>query len=70
VDGLKVDANDNVYVAGPCGVYIFNRDGKKLGFIVTGQKTGNVEISSDGYLYITTHDKLVRVKCEHCPRKQ
>jgi gluconolactonase len=62
-DGLKVDAQGNLFATGPGGVFIFTPAGKLLGTIVTGEPTANVAFGDDGStLYMTANDKLVRVR--------
>jgi gluconolactonase len=40
-DGLKVDADDNVYCCGPGGVHVFASDGTCLGVILVPEVTAN-----------------------------
>jgi gluconolactonase len=62
-DGLKVDAKGNVFATGPGGVYVFAPDGKLLGELVTGEKTGNCCWGNDGtVLYICADNFIVRIK--------
>ena len=62
-DGLKVDAQGNVWATGPGGVLVLNSAGEHLGSILTNQLTGNCCWGDDGgTLYITAHMFLVRVK--------
>ena len=62
-DGLKVDAHGNVFATAVNGVYVFSPQGKLLGRIVTNDKTANCAFGDDGStLYMTTNDKLTRVK--------
>jgi len=62
-DGLKVDAQGNVWATGPGGVLIIAPSGKLLGTILTGQATGNCAWGDDGgTLYITADMFLYRVK--------
>ena len=54
-DGIKVDAEGNVYSGGSGGLYIIDSKGKKLGRIVHGQPaTTNVAFGKDETeLYVT-----------------
>ncbi|MEO1448626.1 MAG: SMP-30/gluconolactonase/LRE family protein [Bacteroidota bacterium] len=61
-DGLKVDANGNLFATGPGGVWIFSPDGEALGLVRTGHKTANCALGADGYLYMTADDYLMRIK--------
>jgi gluconolactonase len=62
-DGLKVDAQGNVFATGPNGVFVFDATGKHLGSILTLDKTANCGFGDDGRtLYICANDKMVRVK--------
>jgi gluconolactonase len=62
-DGMKIDANGNLFAGGPGGVLVFSRAGKHLGTIVTTEPTANVAFGDDGtVLYMTAHDKLCRVR--------
>ena len=63
-DGMKVDANGNIWTTGPGGVLIISKDGKHLGSILTGQATANCAFggADRSTLYITAHMFLVRVK--------
>ncbi len=63
-DGMKVDANDNIWTTGPGGVLIISKDGKHLGSILTGQATANCAFGGADHttLYITADMFLLRVK--------
>ncbi|WP_139955924.1 sulfatase-like hydrolase/transferase [Flavicella sediminum] len=61
-DGMKVDKNGNLFVAGPGGVLIITPEGKHIGTINTDRKTGNCVFSDDGrFLFITADDLILRV---------
>ena len=61
-DGLKIDADGNLYATGPGGVLVFAPDGTHLGTIDTGVPTANVAWGPDeSVLYITANDTLLRV---------
>jgi len=63
-DGIKVDAEGNVYSGGSGGLYIIDPKGKKLGRIVHGQAaTTNVAFGGDDWktLYFTTASTLFSV---------
>jgi gluconolactonase len=62
-DGMKIDAQGNLFATGPGGVLVFNPAGKHLGTIVTGEPTANCAFGEDGSaLYMTANDKLCRIR--------
>lgn len=62
-DGLKLDAQGNIWTTGPGGVLVLSPEGKHLGSILCGQATANLAWGDDGHtLYITSKDRLIRVK--------
>lgn len=62
-DGLKVDAEGNLFATGPGGVLVFAPDATLIGRIETGENTANVAWGNDGSaLYITADMFLCRVK--------
>jgi gluconolactonase len=62
-DGLKVDAQGNLWATGPGGVLIMAPDGTLLGRIDTGERTANCAWGDDGStLYMTADNFLLRVK--------
>lgn len=61
-DGIKVDAAGNIYAAAANGIVVISPKGKLLGKIETGIPTANCNFGADGYLYITAHHYLCRVK--------
>ncbi len=62
-DGMKVDAQGNLFATGPGGVWIFNGEGAHLGTIKTGEATANCAFDTEGSaLYITADMYLLRVK--------
>eukprot|EP00638_Chattonella_subsalsa_P006576 CAMPEP_0117746830 /NCGR_PEP_ID=MMETSP0947-20121206/8166_1 /TAXON_ID=44440 /ORGANISM="Chattonella subsalsa, Strain CCMP2191" /LENGTH=386 /DNA_ID=CAMNT_0005564201 /DNA_START=45 /DNA_END=1205 /DNA_ORIENTATION=- len=60
-DGLKVDEYGNLFATGPGGVLIISPEGKHLGTILTGVKTGNVAFG-EGYIYIAADSMVLRVR--------
>eukprot|EP00730_Choanoeca_flexa_P010352 TRINITY_DN17593_c0_g1_i1.p1 TRINITY_DN17593_c0_g1~~TRINITY_DN17593_c0_g1_i1.p1 ORF type:complete len:429 (+),score=83.41 TRINITY_DN17593_c0_g1_i1:17-1303(+) len=60
-DGIKVDRHGRVWSTGPHGVHVFSPQGKVLGYIQTGAKTGNLVFGKDQRLYITASDKLLSI---------
>ena len=64
-DGMKVDAEGNVYCTGPGGVWIFDSTGNHLGTVLTGSpSTTNLAWGGDDWksLFITTRHTLGRVQ--------
>ena len=62
-DGLKVDAQGNVFATGPGGVLVFAPDGTHLGTLNTTQATANCAFGNDGStLYITADMYLLRIQ--------
>lgn len=66
-DGMTVDKQGHIWASGPGGIYVFQSDGALLGRILTGEKTSNCTLSSDGYLYITADSYLLRIKTQAQP---
>lgn len=63
-DGMKVDVDGNMFVAGPGGILVLSKEGKLLGIInVTGRATPNCAFGEDGStLFICASDIVARVK--------
>jgi gluconolactonase len=62
-DGMKVDAQGNLYCSGPGGVWVFSPDGKHLGTIKPPETPANCGWGDDGKsLYITARTGLYRIK--------
>jgi gluconolactonase len=62
-DGMKVDANGNLFSTGPGGLLIISPTGKLLGRIEMPQPTSNCAWGDDGStLYITANMFLCRIK--------
>lgn len=61
-DGMRVDAQGNLWATGPGGVLVINAQGKHLGTLLTGQNTGNCTFGEDGsVLYVMADMYLVRI---------
>lgn len=58
-DGLKVDAQGNIFATGPGGVFIFNAAGKLLGRIRIPEACSNVALTADGKTLFVTADMYV-----------
>ena len=63
-DGMKVDAQGNIYSAGPGGVWIFSPEGKHLGTIVMPERTANLAWGPPDRktLYIVASTSIYRVR--------
>jgi gluconolactonase len=61
-DGMKVDAKGNIYAAAANGIVVISPKGKVLGKIETGVPTSNCAFGAEGYLYITAHHYVCRIK--------
>jgi gluconolactonase len=62
-DGMKVDTRGHLFATGPGGVHVFAPDGTRLGRIVTGMPTANVNWGDDGsVLYIAANHSLLRLE--------
>lgn len=61
-DGIKIDAAGNIYAGAANGIVVISAKGKALGKIATGVATSNCAFGADGYLYITAHHYVCRVK--------
>jgi len=62
-DGMKVDAQGNLYATGPGGVWVLSADGKHLGTIKTPEPPANCNWGDDGKtLYITAVTSVYRIK--------
>jgi len=63
-DGMKVDVEGNLYVAGATGVWVFTPDGTHLGVIVTPERPANLAWGDADArtLYITARTSLYRVR--------
>lgn len=69
-DGMKVDANGNVYATGPGGVWIFSPEGKHLGTIKPTETPANCAWGDDGKsLYMTAVTGLYRIKLSVAGKK-
>lgn len=65
-DGMKVDLHGNVYVTGPCGIWIFAPDGTHLGVLLVPERAANLVWGGDGWnnLFITASTSIYRVACK------
>jgi sugar lactone lactonase YvrE len=63
-DGMKLDIGGHLYVTGPGGTWLFDRDGNHLGILVTAEKPANLAFGDADRrtLYITARTSLYRVR--------
>lgn len=62
-DGMKVDAQGNIFAAGPGGVYVFTSKGTLLGWFDLAGNVGNVAWGEDGStLFIAANSAVYRVR--------
>jgi gluconolactonase len=61
-DGLRVDADGNVWASSRDGISIFSPAGKRIGIVRLNNGCANCEIGADGHLYIAAQSRLARVK--------
>lgn len=63
-DGMVVDSSGNIWASGPGGIYVFNREWKLIGRLLTGQRTSNCTLGGpDGkVLFVTADMHLCRVR--------
>ncbi len=61
-DGMKTNSKGYVFATGPGGVWVFNKLGKPLARIYTGQATSNCALSTnEKRLFITADDYILEV---------
>jgi gluconolactonase len=60
-DGMTVSADGELFASAPGGLLVMRADGTRLGRIETGPAVSNAEFADDGYLYLTSHQRLLRV---------
>ena len=63
-DGMKLDVEGNLYVAAAGGVWIFTKEGERLGIIPTPERPSNLAWGGTywGSLFITARTSLYRVE--------
>ncbi len=62
-DGLKVDANGNIFAAGPGGIYVIAPEGTVLGRFDFGVATGNCAFGEDGStLFVTSNTAIYSIR--------
>lgn len=63
-DGMKLDANGNLYVTGPQGIWVWSPEGKHLGTIALPEQPANLAWGDKDYrtLYITATTSVYRLQ--------
>jgi len=63
-DGMKLDANGNLYVTGPQGIWVWSPEGKHLGTIVLPEQPANLAWGDKDHrtLYITATTSVYRLQ--------
>jgi len=63
-DGMKVDSEGNIYVAGATGVWVFTKEGERLGVIVTPERPSNMAWGDEDLMsmYITARTSVYRIR--------
>jgi gluconolactonase len=63
-DGMKIDAEGNLYVAGATGIWVFEPDGTHLGVVVTPERPANCAWGDPDRktLYVTARTSLYRIR--------
>ena len=59
-DGMAVDVLGNIYASGPGGVIVFSPEGQIIGSFNLDRPVSNLAFGSDGYLYMTAADLVIR----------
>jgi gluconolactonase len=64
VDGMKCDAEGNVLVTGPDGIWVFDPAGNQLGIIEVPEVAGNLNWGGSGWttLYIAASTSIYRIE--------
>lgn len=60
-DGLTVSADGVLFASAPGGLLVMRADGTRLGRLQTGPSVSNAEFGDDGYLYLTSDQRVLRV---------
>ncbi len=65
-DGIKVDVKGNLYATGQGGVWVFDKQGKKLGVIATPETPANCGFGDADFktLYMTARTGLYRIRLQ------
>lgn len=63
-DGMKIDKNENIFVTGPRGIWVWDKSGRHLGTIVMPEQPANLNWGDPDYgtLYITATTSVYRLR--------
>lgn len=62
-DGMKVDAQGNIFATGPGGIWIFSESGELLGKVKVEEATSNCALTADGKtLFVTNDMNILRIQ--------
>jgi tetratricopeptide (TPR) repeat protein len=63
-DGMKIDLKGNLYVVGPRGIWVWDREGRHLGTIVMPEQPANLAWGGPDYgtLYISATTSVYRIR--------
>jgi len=56
---MKIDAQGNLFATGPGGVLVFDKSGKHLGTLATGEATSNCAFGENGSTLFITADMYI-----------
>jgi gluconolactonase len=64
IDGIKVDAQGNVYVCGPCGIWVLSPQGERLGLLTPPEAPHNLAWGGDDgrTLYVAAMTSIYRIR--------
>jgi gluconolactonase len=63
-DSLKIDTAGNMWAATRGAVSVFTPGGEMIGSISTDEGVSNCEIGADGYLYLASSTRILRVRAK------
>ena len=63
-DSLKIDSAGNMWAGTREGLTVFTPTGERIGFISADEGIANCEFGADGYLYIASSSRVLRVKAK------
>jgi gluconolactonase len=63
-DGMRVDADGNLYVTGPGGIWVWDAAGRHLGTVIIPESPANLNWGDEDYrtLYITARTSVYRLR--------